>query len=671
MGCNFVQKKLPMKTRRICIFQAVLFFSLFFGLTSCNKDDTDINTPTILGTPKSDSYYFFCYTTSDNGYHRTVEAGTDFGSQISSGSGWDNWNYMSGVQSHGNQYVVMHSKRHWDDYHGKEFAIQQMLPGGVIGAETQSQDWNSNYETFFGFNIGERGFIFGQDSYSGHHWFIQEVNADGTLAANLSSQGNWNNYYSNATPLYVGDQTYLFFQDDNKYWFITHVSEDGSMHDVADGTWGSIWDILTSVVSGGNTYLVGECSNSSPTEWFIQRINSDGTMGAETDRGTWNNYYAIQKGLTIGNQGYLFGTQSNGLGPWQYFFQEITADGKMGAEVGHGLMDKRFDFAIPFMDYNSPGSFRYEVGWDFSSTSYQPSSWSPRYDDSWGGYLKMGGGAALYNIDNDAGNTLDAVLSGIEDQAGPDRFYYKVAWNLDATGKAASMTGTIFGPTIGESQAGAGTEPTDLDNNGLADLILMVVDDPAGANSFRYYVGWNLNHQGVATAWSDMIQGPVIGDSDGGGGAAIGDIDKNGRPDMVLMGIDDPEQLNTFWIVVGKDLDAYGHAASWSSTIHLPCDIGWLSAGGGAALADIDKNGKLDLIVLDIDSPQGADDLWGFIGRDIDINGNFNGWSAFSAPGTGNITSGAGIAAGDINKNGTTDILVMAIDNPYGTDGNE
>ncbi|MBV5331490.1 VCBS repeat-containing protein, partial [bacterium] len=303
------------------------------------------------------------------------------------------------------------------------------------------------------------------------------------------------------------------------------------------------------------------------------------------------------------------------------------------------------------------------------STGVPARSWSGIFSDPWKGEMKLGGGAALANIDGDASGKYEAVLVGIQDRVGEDRFYYKVAWNLDGTGKASSWSKTLFGPYCAMSQEGGGADIADIDRNGIPDLLLMSVDDPDGGNSFRYNIGWNMTKDGKVASWSNMIQGPSIGNSNSGGGAALGDIDKNGLPDLVLMGVDNPEQGNSFWYCVGKNLDKTGKPTAWTPAINAPCYLGWSSAGGGAALADINGNGKLDLVLSGIDSPTGANTFWCYVGWDIDINGNVTGWSPkFSGPATGNISYGGGTAVGDINKNGIMDMLLMTVDNPYGKD---
>jgi hypothetical protein len=642
------------------------------GFTSCSGDDDIIIDIPSAGDIQDHSMYLFRYNNNVDSHYWSNEITSDLGGELCSGNSAGDWNCVAGISLGIDQYLIVHSRS--DQANNTEFKIRKLLPTGYVGDETCSQNWHNSYETLIAYNVGDNGFVFGQDSDSkGHYWFVQQVNADGTLGGETDN-GTWSDYYSVATPLSVNNNTYIFFQtkSNGNYWFISHATSDGRLSDVCDGYWGHLWTMSASVTIDGNTYLVGGQNgheNYPGTEYFIQKINSDGTMGNETDRGGWGNDYFTFTGFTNGGKAYLFACACSNSEGGMWFIQEITADGKLGTETAHGTFGGGVmtAFALPY--YDKPGSFRYSIGWDMSKTSGKPDHWSQRFDDVWNGGMKMGGGAALGNIDGDSGNHYDAVLMGIQDMAGPDRYYYKVAWNLDETGGTGYWSQTMFGPTIGESEAGGGAELYDIDGNGVLDLLFMNVDDPVGANSFRYQIGWNLNAQGVPTAWGNMIQGPVIGDSDSGGGAAIADLDNNGKPELVFMGIDNPSQANSYWIVIGKNLDKFGVPESWTNQIILPVDLGWESAGGGLALADLNGNGKPDVVIMDVDSPHLANGIWCRTGWDIDINGNVAGWSGgYTAPSTGNVTSGGGTAVADIDKNGSMDVLMMAIDNPFGAD---
>jgi hypothetical protein len=557
----------------------------------------------------------------------------------------------------------------------KHFVIRKLMPDGYLGYESESQEWNSDYETFFGFNVGSRGFIFGLDSYTGHrHWFVQEVTSDGTLAEDEACSGDWAHFWETATPMYVNGNTYLFFHrkaaiaTDPSSWFISQVTSEGVISDHQTGYWENFWDAVTSVEISGNTYLIGH--NQSDYDYFIQRINSDGTMGDETEHGNWTHYYSNLTAYVSNGKAYLIGAQgTNTMGDPRYFIQEITSDGHLGAETFNSSYNEAMHFVFTFPFYNQPGSFRYCVGWDLSATTGTPSGWSSRHDDPWNGATKLGGGAAINDIDGDAQHRPDAVFMGIQSLPGPDRYYYKVAWNLNITGIYTKLSQTIFGPEIGEGQAGGGADLADIDGNGKQDLVLMNVSDPGGDNSFQYQIGWNLGTDGVAASWSSMIQGPSLGTFNSGGGLAIGYIDNNTHPDMVLIGIDNPAESNSFWYAVGRNLYSTGTVTSWSQRIVAPCYLGWLSSGGGAALADVNGNGIADLVLMNIDSPPGPDGLWCYIGWDVNIDGQVTGWSLkFSGDSFGYITSGGGVAVGEINMNGTPDLLIMTIDDPFGTD---
>ena len=98
------------------------------------------------------------------------------------------------------------------------------------------------------------------------------------------------------------------------------------------------------------------------------------------------------------------------------------------------------------------------------------------------------------------------------------------------------------------------------------DLIFMGIDDPSGSNQFRYKIGWNLGSNGQTSNWDPYIKvdNPKLGGSNDGGGAAIAYINDNDIPDLIFMGIDDPDGDNKFWYTIGWDLKSDGQASSWS-----------------------------------------------------------------------------------------------------------
>jgi hypothetical protein len=397
---------------------------------------------------------------------------------------------------------------------------------------------------------------------------------------------------------------------------------------------------------------------------FIQKVNSDGTLGVETE--------GIDEIGDVGRAtsivGYENGTRAQVLiyneEKATYEIREVTPDGHFFG-LSQGTLDTDYNFVLPFNLYD-PGNFRCRIGLDMSHTTGVP-NWMDYVGLPWSGETRMGGGAALADINADG--AMDGVMLGIQRMAGPSMYYYRIAWDAMNYNGSFAWSKTYWGPTIGNNQEGAGAGIADIDGNDIPDLLLMNIDAPEGANSFRYQIGWNLGNTGQASGWSTQIQGPAIGYNNSGGGAALGDIDKNGRPDLVLMAVDNPGGPNKFWYSIGRNLDATGRPTSWTPSIIAPFNLGDLSAGGGAALADVNNNGKPDLVLTNIDSPAGANDIWCYIGWDIDINGNVTGWSGrFIGPAMGNMTNGGGVAVGHINRNEFTDILLMTVDNPYGND---
>lgn len=221
-------------------------------------------------------------------------------------------------------------------------------------------------------------------------------------------------------------------------------------------------------------------------------------------------------------------------------------------------------------------------------------------------------------------------------------------------------------PGVGHDGQGAGAAIADINGNGMPDLLLMAIDSPQGENTARYRVGFDLNLEGAAASWSDMFISPGMGHETQGGGAAIADINGNGRPDAVLMAYDNPDGQNNFRYRIAWDLMANGAPSAWSD-LKVTDGAGHFAEGAGADIADINFNGRPDLIVLAYDSPDGANNFRYKVGFDINANGDAASWSGVSGvEGLGHLGEGAGLAVADVNGDCAPEIVAMAYDSPDG-----
>ena len=117
---------------------------------------------------------------------------------------------------------------------------------------------------------------------------------------------------------------------------------------------------------------------------------------------------------------------------------------------------------------------------------------------------------------------------------------------------------------VGAEAAGAGVVSWDLNGNGKPDLLLMANDDPEGPNEFRYRVAFDLDASGAPARIGPVIKVSGRGNKGEGAGAAIADINGNGRPELFLLAEDAPEGKNNYRYNIGFDLDSSGKAAKWS-----------------------------------------------------------------------------------------------------------
>jgi len=288
----------------------------------------------------------------------------------------------------------------------------------------------------------------------------------------------------------------------------------------------------------------------------------------------------------------------------------------------------------------------------------QPGAW-------WGGE-NQGGDITSWDID--ANGRPDIIVFHIDHPDNGNAGYYRIGWNVDNNGGVASWSGPFQIPGWwGLDSQGGGIAVADINGNGKPDLIAFNIDHPTNGNGGYYRIGWDMNITGAAASWSDHIQIPGWWGLDSqGGGIAVADINGNGKPDLIAFNIDHPTNGNGGYYRIGWDMNVSGAAASWSDHIQIPGWWGLGSQGGGIAVADINGNGKPDLIAFNIDHPTNGNGGYYRIGWDMNVSGAAASWSDhIQIPGWwGGMTDGGGIAVADINKNGRQDLLGFNIDHP-------
>lgn len=233
-----------------------------------------------------------------------------------------------------------------------------------------------------------------------------------------------------------------------------------------------------------------------------------------------------------------------------------------------------------------------------------------------------------------------------------------------------STTGTRQVSGLGHINQGAGVAIGDIDKNGRPDMILMGIDNPKGKNNFWYKVLYDIDENGYYSKESSILSISAEGWENSGGDIALCDLNNNGILDMVLLCTDKPTTAGRAyrWYYVAYDLKPDGHYNSLSS-LNTQKELGFFYDGAGIDICDINKNGTPDLLMMVYDAPEGENSFRYQIAFDLQSNGNYLSLSpVYEVPGLGHDGDGAGVAVGDIDNNGTLDILFMALDAPSGKD---
>jgi hypothetical protein len=270
------------------------------------------------------------------------------------------------------------------------------------------------------------------------------------------------------------------------------------------------------------------------------------------------------------------------------------------------LIVLRVDHPIPGQN----GGF-YRVGRRLDALGNVTGGWGPWIQiPAWNSVENQGAGIAVANF-GPAG--LGLVVFQVEHRVpGPNRGLYRIGRKLDAQGNATGgwSDWQQVPNWVSWQDQGAAIAVADLDGDGRPELLVFHIDDfhtdhPNRPNKGFYRVGIGLTPDGTVSVWSGWFSVDWFSWFNQGAGIAVADIDGNGRPEIVIFQIDNPPQENAGWFRVGWNLDNQGGVQDgWGPWVKFDDWGSWEDQGGGLALA-LFGAGRPKAVIFHVDNPPG------------------------------------------------------------------
>ena len=228
----------------------------------------------------------------------------------------------------------------------------------------------------------------------------------------------------------------------------------------------------------------------------------------------------------------------------------------------------------------------------------------------WESWFNEGAGVAIADISgNGQPDLLVFRVDAVPD--GQNAGYYRIGWDIDAAGRVTGWSPWLAVPDwFPWFNAGADVTVADVDGDGVLDLVVLMVDGPAGRNQ-GYYRSGPLNADGTVTTWRTWVAVPgwYFWENQGAG-IAVADLDGDGTPELVVFAVDNPPEQNGGYYSVGWHLEGCRPIQGWGPWQAVPDWRFWEGQDAAAVVANLGDAGMPHLVVFTVDNPPGASVGW-------------------------------------------------------------
>lgn len=235
---------------------------------------------------------------------------------------------------------------------------------------------------------------------------------------------------------------------------------------------------------------------------------------------------------------------------------------------------------------NGSLQFSYRLGWNVDRAG-AASRWSTAIVAPATGIRPSGIGVAVTQMDANAAPDL-VLVTRDANSATADRLLYRVGWNLRADGSPASWSQPQAVNDVSLGGRGAAIAVGQLDADARPEIVVATYEPvPNAPDRLRYRIGWNVDLTGTAASWSTWRSLAGVGDSINGVSLILAALEGTPGADLLFLARSSAAQMGEFRYRIAESLNAQAVPVSWSPRYRVAgASVG--AKGAAGAFADLD-----------------------------------------------------------------------------------